>query len=116
MESAQVVTHAGAGLAGLTEVGGFVVVEPSEVLSFPISYDLDSSVVRGVGDSRYEYRLQLLKQPGIDTDEVNVSVSLPEGSEVIAASPGDFAASAGAANWNGTLDRDIELVLVFETP
>ena len=116
LETGGVLTHAGAGLTGLTEVGAYVVVEPLTVLTLPVSYELGPAVVRRVDSGRYEYRLQLLKQSGIDTDQVSVAVGLPAGSSVLATSPAGFVTSGDETSWRGALTSDTELVVVFEVP
>lgn len=116
IDSARTITHAGAGLTNLVEVGGFVVVEPSQVVTLPIEYELNSSIVRAVGGSRYEYRLELLKQPGVDRDTVDIDVQLPIGAHVVALSPEGFQPTERGASWSGALMRDTELVVVFELP
>ena len=110
------ITHAGSGLQGLVEVGGYLVVEPGSVLTLPVVYALNENVVRRVGPGRYEYRLLLTKQPGIDDDRVSVRVQLPEGARVVASSPPSARASTSAVTWEQTLTQDAELVIVFESP
>ena len=116
LHSEQVITHAGSGLQGLVEVGGYLVVEPRTVLTFPLVYALKANVIRSAGPGRYEYRLLLAKQPGIDSDRVSVRVQLPEGARVVASSPAFANASGSTVTWEHTLARDAELVVVFESP
>ena len=116
LRSEQVITHAGAGLRGLVEVGGYVVVEPGTVLTLPLAYALNANVIRSVGPGRYEYRLLLAKQPGVDDDRVRVRVQLPEGARVVASSPPSALAGEGVVTWEQTLVRDAELVVVFVSP
>ncbi len=116
LETSQVLFHGGAGLTDLAEVGAYLVIEPGQVLTMPISYDLGPNVVRSVGARSHEYRLQLLKQPGINTDEVEVQVALPAGSRVISASPEGSSIAAESVSWDIRLTKDTEIVLVFESP
>ena len=116
INSAQVITHAGSGLRGLVEVGGYVVVEPGTVLTLPLAYELHPNVIRGVGSGQYEYRLLLSKQPGIDDDRVSIRVQLPAGARVVASSPPSARASGNTVTWEHTLVRDAELVVVFTLP
>ena len=116
LRSEQVITHAGSGLRGLVEVGGYVVVEPGSVLTLPLAYALSANVIRGVGAGRYEYRLLLSKQPGMDDDRVSVRLQLPEGAQVVTSSPPSTNASGSTVTWDLTLARDAELVVVFESP
>ncbi|MCH7607255.1 MAG: DUF4012 domain-containing protein [Chloroflexi bacterium] len=116
LRSEQVITHAGSGLQGLVEVGGYVVVEPGTVLTLPLAYSLRANVIRSVGPGRYEYRLLLAKQPGIDDDRVSVRVQLPEGARVVTVSPPSVRADGNTVTWEHTLVRDSELIVVFESP
>lgn len=116
LTSERVITHAGSGLRGLVEVGGYLVVEPGSVLTLPIAYDLDASVVRRVGPGRYEYRLLLSKQPGMDRDRVRVRVQLPAGASVTTASPVSASVGGTTVTWDLALRSDTELVVVFESP
>ena len=68
------------------------------------------------GPKQYEYRLLLTKQPGIDSDRVSVRVQLPEGARVVTTSPPSVRSSGSTVTWEGTLVRDTELVIVFESP
>ncbi|MEE8518515.1 MAG: DUF4012 domain-containing protein, partial [Dehalococcoidia bacterium] len=115
LETASVLVHGGPALEGLVEVGGYVVVEPGSVLTMPVTYELDPRVVRRVDDGRYEYRLQLVKQPGIDGDQINVRLELPAGASVTASSPSGVRSDGRDVTWEGTLESDMELVVVFET-
>ena len=115
LHTERVITHAGSGLRGLVEVGGYVVVEPGTVLTLPLAYALDARVIRSVGPQRYEYRLLLWKQSGIDDDRVRVRVQLPQGARVVASSPPSTRVSDGMVTWEHNLVRDAELVVVFES-
>lgn len=116
LDTARVETHAGSGLTGLVEIGGFVVVEPSQVVTVPVRYELSPVIMRSVGAGRYEYRLELLKQPGVDRDLLDIEIRLPAGSELLALSPSDAKATERGAAWTGQLTGDAELVVVFEVP
>ena len=89
---------------------------PGTGLTLPLAYALDPSGSRSVGPRLYEYRLLLTKQPGIDSDRVSVRVQLPEGARVVTTSPPSVRSSGSTVTWEGTLVRDTELVIVFESP
>jgi len=114
LDTTQVLTHAGSGLTNIQEIGAFVVVEPSTVVTLPITYELDSSVIRRVSTGRYNYRLMLSKQPGIDDDLVDVRIELPAGASVIARFPASIEVAGDFARWSGVLLADTELVVEFE--
>jgi len=113
LETTSVITHAAAGLAGLVEVGAYVVVEPESTLTLPVRYDLSSSVLRELGGNQFEYRLQLVKQSGIANDRIRVRFELPLGAKVVASSPEGFAVLADDVRWEGGLTEDTQVVLRF---
>ncbi|MCS7207648.1 MAG: DUF4012 domain-containing protein, partial [Dehalococcoidia bacterium] len=63
-ETMRILRHAGEGLTGLTEVGGYLTVESGTIVTVPLSYRLAPQVVRPLGGGRYVYRLLVQKQPG----------------------------------------------------
>ena len=87
LESAVVFRHGSGALTDMVEVGSYVVVEPQTVLTLPVDYQLGPDVIRRVGDRRFEYRLRVVKQSGIDNDTVLVRALLPEDARVVASSP-----------------------------
>jgi hypothetical protein len=115
LNTAQVLTHAEAGLENIQEVGAFIVVEPSTVVTLPINYQLDSSIVRQLARGRHEYKLKLSKQPGVDDDQFDVRVQLPVNARVLAVAPTSVTVSDGVARWFGRLESDVEISVVFET-
>ena len=114
IDTAQVITHGGSSLRGLVEVGGYVVVEPGTVLTLPLSYALNANVIRSVGPRQYEYRLLLVKQPGMDNDRLSIRVELPEDSRVVTSSPSSVRVSGSTVTWEHTLTADAELIVVFK--
>jgi hypothetical protein len=114
IDSAQVVSYGGEGLEGLQEVGGFIAVAPGRVLTVPIDYDLRPGLVQRVEPGHYEYRLQLVKQPGMDADIFDIELELPPGARLIAASPADATFERGVVRLTIQLRQDTELVVLFE--
>jgi hypothetical protein len=109
------VNKLGAGrLDGMVEVGSYVVVEPNTIQTAAVDYTLDSGIIRNLGAGRHEYRLQLVKQPGISSDIISVHVSLPAGATVTTTWPSSFKASADGVDWHEQLLTDQELVVVFQ--
>ena len=104
------------GPALLTEVGGLIAVAPDSVMTVPLSYQLPWKTVRALGGNNYEYRLLLQKQPGIDTDLIEVALELPPGSEVISASPAPIAQNGNWLSFKFELDADTQVVVSFRTP
>ena len=112
-DSSRVLPHAGGGLQDLTEIGGFITVDGQTTLTVPVSYKLAPQVIRQVGPGRYEYRLVLTKQPGMDRDQVHIRVLLPSGASVQALSAGAEITDAGTVEYRDVLLKDQELVVVF---
>ena len=104
------------GPAPLTEVGGFIAVAPNSVMTVPLAYRLPWKTVRALGENTYEYRLLAQKQPGIDTDLVNVALELPPGSEVIRSSPAPKAKNGNWLSFQFELDTDTQVIVSFRTP
>ena len=50
----------------LTELGGFIAVEPGSATTVPIQYHLKPGILRPTAPGVYEYRLLVQKQPGVD--------------------------------------------------
>ena len=104
------------GPAPLTEVGGFIAVAPNSVMTVPLAYRLPWKTVRALGENTYEYRLLVQKQPGIDTDLVDVALELPPGSEVIRSSPPPKAKNGNWLSFQFELDADTQVIVSFRTP
>ena len=102
------------GPARLTEIGGFIDVEPDSVVAVPLEYRLPWETVRSTGPSSYECRLLIDKQPGIDDDFVTVVVQLPPGSEVIAVSPEPKTSDDGRMGFEFRLDTDMQVSVAFK--
>ena len=115
-DSGTLARDADVGPARLTEMGGFIAVEPGSVTTVPLEYQLPPTMVRPTGPEAYEYRLLLQKQPGMDQDRVSVAVELPVDAELLAASPGPTARSGSWVAFDFTLDSDREVVVDFRVP
>ena len=112
--SVSVVSNADTGPSRLTEVGGYISVEPGSLMTVPIRYKLPPEILRSTSQDTYEYRLLIHKQPGMDQDSVSLSVELPPGSKLLGTSP-DFNSSRGRwVLFDLTLEADTVLVVSFE--
>jgi hypothetical protein len=116
IDSAVQLTHAGGGLTDMQEVGAFVVVKPQSTVTMPINYELSRAVIRSAGAGRYEYRLLLSKQPGVDDDFMDVRIELPPGATLVTGAPNAVTFADGLVRWVGILESDVEVVVVFEAP
>ena len=113
-DSATIVQNADTGPSRLTELGGFIAVEPGSVTTVPIKYLLPSEILRSTGPNVWEYRLLLQKQPGLDQDQISIAVKLPPNAEPLETSP-DYNSRRG--QWllfDFTLKRDTLVVVPFE--
>ncbi|MEK7777147.1 MAG: hypothetical protein AAB303_00790, partial [Chloroflexota bacterium] len=86
-DSLSVISSPRGGQAGLTEVGGYVVVEPQTSVTLPLHYQLPADMIRSAGGGVFQYRLLVQKQPGTPVEPVSVFVRLPEGAALVHASP-----------------------------
>ena len=112
-DSATVVPSADTGPSRLTELAGYIVVEPGSVTTIPIQYRLPPEVLRQTANDTYEYRLLIQKQPGMDEDRVSLAVELPSGASGVRTSP-EFNSSLG--QWllfDFTLASDTTVVVSF---
>ena len=114
LDSLRVLPHASGGLQDLTEIGGFITVERQATLTVPISYNLDDQVVRQLAPGTFEYRLQLIKQPGMDRDQVTVRIELPSGYQLVTAINASLDPDFSAVVYHGVLNQDTEIVIVFK--
>ena len=93
-DSAVIVPNSNTGPSRMTELGGFVPVEPGSVVTIPIEYRLPPEAIRETAEGVFEYRLLVQKQPGMDRDLVSLAVELPEGAELLNTTP-SFNSSKG---------------------
>ena len=93
-DSARVTPSSQSGPARLTELAGYIAVEPGSVTTVPIQYELPAEILRSTAPGVYEYRLLVQKQPGMDRDQVRLAVELPPGSRLVESSP-DFSGRRG---------------------
>jgi hypothetical protein len=114
IDSGQTAGYGSGGLEGLQEVSGFIAVAPGRVITIPIVYELKQGLVQPRGSGRFEYRLQLVKQPGMDGDIYDVAIELPQGAKLITASPSEASLDGRVVRLTTLLQRDTELVIVFE--
>jgi hypothetical protein len=112
-DSGSLVRDADTGPARLTEVGGYIAVEPDSVTTIPLEYQLPWKIIRPVEGGAFEYRLLVQKQAGMDRDQVSVSVELPPGAEMVDASPTPTSRNGRSVAFNFPLNSDKELSLVF---
>ena len=94
--SVSVISAPRGGQAGLTEIGGYVPVEPQTSVTLPLRYRLPASKIRDIGGGVFQYRLLVQKQPGTPVEPVVVFLRLPEGTRLVRTSP---AATAQESRW-----------------
>jgi hypothetical protein len=112
-DSGSLVRSADVGPARLTEVGGFIAVEPGSVTTVPLEYELPWEIIRPSGQGSYEYRLLVQKQPGMDRDWVSVAVELPTGAELLGASPKAAARNGRWVSFDFPLTSDQVVAVTF---
>ena len=82
-DSTTVVPNADTGPSRLTELGGYIVVEPGSATTIPIQYRLPPEILRETAPGVYEYRLLIQKQPGMDQDRISLAVQLAPNAELV---------------------------------
>jgi exonuclease VII small subunit len=113
-DSGSLVRDADTGPARLTEVGGYIAVEPGSITTVPLEYQLPWKLVRPIGRDSFEYRLLVQKQPGMDQDRVSVAVELPPGTELLAISPTPKTRNGQWVTFEFPLDSDKQVVVTFK--
>jgi hypothetical protein len=113
-DSGSLVRDSDAGPARLTEVGGYIAVEPGSTTTIPLEYQLPWNLVKPIGQDSFEYRLLLQKQPGMDRDRVSVAVELPNGTELLATSPAPNTRNGRWVTFDFPLDSDKQVVITFK--
>ncbi|GEM_PF-1944044 len=103
-----------AGTERLTEIGGYVMVEPQATVTLPIRYVLPSRLLHDLGNNTYEYRLLIQRQPGMPDEPVTVMVELPEGSALASTSPGPVARDGRWLKFTVTLSSDQLITVQFQ--
>ena len=115
-DSGSVMPNADIGPARLTELGGYVAVEPGSVMVIPIQYELPSEILRSTAPGVHEYRLLIQKQSGMDRDRVTIEVELPAEARLLQTSP-EFNSRKG--RWiifNFQLVADTTVAVSFSMP
>lgn len=87
VDSLSVISSPRGGQAGLTEIGGYLAVEPQSSVTLPLRYQLPWNVIRSIGGGVYQYRLLVQKQPGVPVEPVTLFLRLPEGAQLASAFP-----------------------------
>jgi len=98
--------------AGKNVFATFFVVPPGEEREIVFGYELPPDVLEREGSST-RYRLLIQKQPGTAAIPLQVTVTLPEGSEVLSTQPEASLVLDGAVVFETNLLVDRELEVVF---
>jgi hypothetical protein len=112
-DSASLARDPDVGPARLTEVGGYIAVEPGSITTVPLEYQLPWKIVRPREGGAFEYRLLVQKQPGMNRDRVSVTVELPPSTKLLEASPPPTRRDGQWVVFDFPLDSDKEVVLTF---
>jgi hypothetical protein len=115
-DSASITLDRKLGASHLTELGGFIVVEPGSTTTIPISFRLSKEAIRSTADNTYEYRLLIQKQSGIDKDQITVAIDLPKESELLYTSTDPKARRGEMLLFEFPLVMDTVITVSFRTP
>jgi len=113
-DSATTVPDSDTGPSRLTELSGYIAVEPGSVTTIPIQYKLPPEVLRSTAPGVYEYRLLVQKQPGIDHDQVSLAVQLAPNAELLETSPRYSSIRGQWLLFDFTLESDTTVVVSFQ--
>ena len=113
IDSASVIANADTGPARLTELGGYIAVEPGSTTTVPIQYRLPWEIIRSTGPDIYEYRLLVQKQPGMDRDRVSLTVQLAPNMQLVSTSPEYTSIRGQSLIFDFVLQSDTIVVVSF---
>jgi len=113
IDTRSVVSAPQSGLVRLTEIGGYILVEPQTNVTIPITYTLPGSLTINLGNGLREYRLLIQRQPGMPDESANVLVQLPSEGSLVSASPAAIAQQGRWLKFAMTLDTDQLLVVRY---
>ena len=115
-DSLSIISSPRGGLPSVTEIGGYLTVEPGTTLTLPLRYKLPRSMVRRIGDGLYQYRLLIQKQPGTPIEPVSLFVQFPEGAVLAATSQDPSGQEGGTVRLDFLLASDEAVVVTFRMP
>lgn len=97
---------------GKTAFAQFFVVERGKALGTRFCYDLPQVVQSSEG--RWRYTLVIQKQPGTDRTPVSLTIALPPGAQLAAATPPPHVSDGGALAYSLELETDVVIEVVYE--
>ncbi len=93
---------------------GLLMVPLSASNQVTVSYDLPASILLSVGSNRYEYHLQVQKQPGLVELPFRIEIKVPESSDPIDLEAGWKSEISGIWSWQGVIEKASEWNFSFE--
>jgi hypothetical protein len=97
--------------AGKTVFAQFFVVEYGQTLVTRFEYDLPP--VARLSEQQWHYSLLIQKQPGTDRTPVSLTLVLPPGAKLLAATPSPRTIDEGALTFDLSLDVDIVVEVTY---
>jgi hypothetical protein len=98
--------------AGKTVFAQFFVVEYGQTLTTRFEYDLPR--VARLSKGQWHYVLLVQKQPGTDSTPVSLTLALPPGAQLLAATPSPRMTDKETLTFDLSLDTDIVVEVVYE--
>jgi hypothetical protein len=102
----------GEGDGATSAISTFLVVPHGEAREVGFAYRPPAAVLARDAQG-WHYRLKLQKQPGTGAVPFAVSLRLPPGAQVVAASPAPASESNGVLTFQGRLDADQSVSVTF---
>ena len=115
-DSANITLDRKLGATQLTELGGFIVVEPGSITTIPVRFSLSKEAIRSTADNTYEYRLLIQKQPGVEENQITVAIEIPKGAELLETSTAPKARQKETLLFQFPLVMDTVITVSFRTP
>jgi hypothetical protein len=98
--------------AGKAVFAQFLVVEYGQTLTTRFEYDLPH--VARSSESRWRYALLIQKQPGTDGTPVSLTIALPSGAQLLAATPPPRVIDGEMLTFSLQLDADTVVEVIYE--
>lgn len=95
-----------------TVISNFFIVERGSELVSSYRYTVPDVVTQGA-DGTWAYSVVVTKQAGSQAQSLNLEIYLPQGAELIEATPAPSRVDSHRVGWDLVLDRDIQLAVQF---
>lgn len=97
----------------LTVFANFLLVPRGETVTSFFTYELPAGVVAGQEGGEHIYRLIVQKQPGMKSEQLTVTVTLPQGAVLLAATPAPTAIEGAKLIFTTAFDSNRDVMIRY---